>query len=143
MSRVVTALQTLPELRGILFCCASEAGAPTHHRKAERMPLNFAGPMGGVDLLAPEGFMGARSQNYQFNEVGKVPCRTTFKSMDTMPLLQIEKPRRINRPELERFFTELLRQQENLALMFWEYICRNDNWRDGIEEAIQELRRRK
>lgn len=95
-------------------------------------------------MLAPEGFMGAphlSRPNYLLYEVEKGSACSTFKGMNN-PLLPISlrKPQRYNRPELERFSIEIKKSINGMALMFWEYILRNDARVDQLEEELRRKR---
>lgn len=60
--------------------------------------------------------------------------------MNTLLPVPMKKPRRFNRPELMRFFAEFVQRQNNIAIMFWEYINFNDKRLDEIQDQIKRLR---
>jgi hypothetical protein len=118
-----------------------DVGAPTHHREAGGMTLNFGRSMNGgeLNLLAPEGFMGGKVDRiFSLYAVQEVPVHPTIESMDN-PLLPIPlgKLRRFNRSQADQFSAEVKKCIDNLARMFWSYIVSNDSRMDRFEEALR------
>ena len=108
-----------------------------HHRKADGMPLNFAGP-GGELVVAPEGFMGGRilvdnSLYYtKLSPMGNPSARGTLADMSN-PLVpvRVRTPQRLSRSEVDRFSADMVKVIDVFACFVWEYINRNDERLDN------------
>jgi len=124
-----------------------------HHRKADGMPLNFAGP-GGELVVAPEGFMGGQSSALvdkslyytKLSPMGNPSARGTLADMSN-PLVpvRVRTPQRLSRSEVDRFSADMIRVIDTFACFLWEYINRNDSRLDDYiynnDERIKRLER--